>query len=225
MNLVRVNVIVEGETEESFVAGPLYSALMPFCVFLQPIILGVPGHKGGMVTYARVRGDLLRTLKQDQKAYCTTLIDLYGIGEGFPGQLLAPTASGQTRVINIETGILADIVRLIPEHRPDVRLIPYVQPYEFEGLLFSDPDALAEGMFQSALAPQIRAIRNAFANPEEINDNPMTAPSKRIKALDRGYNKIISGTLAAERMGISVIRRECPHFDSWVDRLSALTPL
>jgi hypothetical protein len=51
----RVYVIVEGATEESFVAGPLAEALWPHQVYLTPIIVGVPGHKGGRTNYARVQ--------------------------------------------------------------------------------------------------------------------------------------------------------------------------
>ena len=81
----RVVVIVEGPTEESFVKGPLAEILWPHKVYLTPIILGVPGQKGGRTNYARVRKDLLRQLKQDATAYCSTMIDFYGLGPGFPG--------------------------------------------------------------------------------------------------------------------------------------------
>ncbi len=77
--------IVEGPTEESFVSGPLAEALWPRQVYLTPIILGVPGHKGGRTNYARVQKDILRQLKQDPTAYCSTMIDFYGLGQGFPG--------------------------------------------------------------------------------------------------------------------------------------------
>jgi hypothetical protein len=110
----------------------------------------------------------------------------------------------------------------IPELRPDIRFIPYVQIYEFEGLLFSDPVALAQGMFRDDLQPKLLAIRNDFATPEDINSGDQTAPSKRIRQLDQSYNKTISGVLAAERMGINVIRAQCPRFNAWFERLAAL---
>ena len=80
----RVVVIVEGETEESFVKGPLAEAVWLHQVYLTPIILGIPGHKGARTNYVRVQKDLLRQLKQDPTAYCSTMIDFYGLGQGFP---------------------------------------------------------------------------------------------------------------------------------------------
>lgn len=77
--MTRVYVIVEGP-EESFVKGPLAEALWPHDALLIPIILGVPGHKGGRTNYARVQKDLVRQLKQDRTAYCSTMIDFYGLG-------------------------------------------------------------------------------------------------------------------------------------------------
>ena len=195
---------------------------VPFAVFLRPIVVGTPGHKGGRVTYQRVRNDVLRALKQDHAAYCSTLFDFYGLGNDFPslGQTMHDPAS--VKVDHLEKAILRDIVQRIPEFRPDARFIPYIQLHEFEGLLFSDPTVLAAAMFREDLAPKLHAIRNGFASPEEINDSPQTAPSKRIIGLNQAYNKVISGSLAAEQMGIDVIKESCPRFRAWFERLAAL---
>jgi hypothetical protein len=148
----RVVVIVEGPTEESFVKGPLAEALWRRQVYLSPIILGVPGHKGGRTNYARVQKDLLRQLKQDVTAYCSTMIDLYGLGQGFPGTPLPPNLSNIQKVEHIERAVKEDICDRIPDFHPDVRLIPYLSLHEYEGLLFSDPDALAQALKQPNLA-------------------------------------------------------------------------
>lgn len=66
------------------------------------------------------------------------------------------------------------------------------------------------------------AIRNAFASPEEIDDSPLTAPSKRVEKLVPGYTKPLLGTLAVLEIGLEAIRRECPHFGCWLGRLEAL---
>ena len=141
----RVVVIVEGATEESFVNGPLAEALWKRDVYLTPVILGVPGHKGGRPNYARVRKDLLRQLKQDAAAYCSTMIDFYGLGEGFPGTPLPQQLTNIEKVEHIERAIKDDICNRIPDFRPDVRLIPYLSLHEYEGLLFSDPGGLRPG--------------------------------------------------------------------------------
>jgi hypothetical protein len=165
-------VIVEGPTEESFVGGPLAEALWPHQVYVTPIILGVPGHKGGRTNYARVQKDLLRLLKQDRSAYCSTMIDFYGLGPGFPGTPMTPGLSNIANVERVERGILDDICGRIPDLRPDVRLIPYLSLHEYEALLFSDPAAFARGIDQPDLAQSFQAIRDGFASPEDINDSP-----------------------------------------------------
>lgn len=122
----HVFVIVEGPTEESFVKGPLAQALWPHQVYLIPIILGVPGQKGGRTNYARVQRDLLRQLKQDPTAYCSTMIDFYGLGPGFPGTPLPPHLTNIQKVEHIERAVKDDICSRIPNLRPDIRLIPYL---------------------------------------------------------------------------------------------------
>jgi hypothetical protein len=144
----RVFVIVEGAAEESFVKGPLAEALWQHEVHLIPIILGVPGHKGGRTNYARVQKDLLRQLKQDRTAYCSTMIDYYGLGEGFPNTPPPSHFANIQKVEHIERAIKDDICALIPDCRPDIRLIPYLSLHEYEGLLFSDPDAFAQVLGQ-----------------------------------------------------------------------------
>lgn len=73
------------------------------------------------------------------------------------------------------------------------RFIPFIVMHEFEGLLFSDCERFGRGIGHPELAPQFQIIRDLFATPEEINDSPLTAPSKRIEALLPGYEKPLLG--------------------------------
>jgi hypothetical protein len=191
-------------------------------VYLTPIILGVPGHRGGRTNYARVQRDLLRQLKQDPTAYCSTMIDFYGLGPGFPGTPLPPDLGNIQKVEHIERAIKDDICGRIPHRRPDVRLIPYLSLHEYEGLLFSDPDALAQAVKQPNLARRFHEVRNSFPTPEDIDDSPESAPSKRVIAIYSAYRKVIEGTLAARAVGIERMRRECEHFRNWLERLETL---
>jgi len=220
--VVRVYVVVEGPTEESFVDKILAPILWPREIYVVPRIVGVPGHKGGNANYARVKKDVLLQLKQDKTAYCSTLFDLYGLGEGFPGTPLPPNLQNIAKVTRIEQAVKADIVAQIPEFRPDVRFLPYLQLHEYEGLLFSDPDAFAIAIGQQHLRQQFETIRTQFATPEDINDGPNTAPSKRVLAEYPAYRKVLDGTLAARTVGIAKMRQECPHFRSWIESLEAL---
>ena len=56
----------------------------------------------------------------------------------------------------------------------------------------------------------------------EINDSPLTAPSKRVESLVAGYEKPLLGALAVLGIGLNAIRRECPHFNEWLSLLERL---
>jgi hypothetical protein len=138
--LSRVYVIVEGPTEEAFVSGPLAEALWSHQVYVTPRSLA------GRTKYDRVRRDIVTQLKQDRSAYCTTMIDYYGLGRGYPGTPAPAHFTNIQKVELIEHSVKEDICAQIPDYRPDVRLIPYLSLHEYEGLLFSDPDAFAEAL-------------------------------------------------------------------------------
>jgi uncharacterized protein DUF4276 len=220
--VARVYIVVEGATEESFVNQVLAPVLWARQVYPTPLIIGSPGHKGGNVNYIRVKKDVLTQLKQDRSAYCSTMFDFYGLGEGFPGTPLPPNLQGSAKVTCIEEAVKADIVAEVPELRPDVRFIPFLQFHEYEGLLFSDPVAFAAGIRQPHLSLQFEQIRLRFATPEDINDDPNTAPSKRVLQAHPAYRKVLDGTLAAQSVGVIRMRQECPHFREWIERLEAL---
>ena len=164
---MRIRVVVEGQTEEAFIKSVVAEYLQPQGVHLEPILLG---KTGGHPTYARVRKDILLHLKQETRVYCTTLLDFYGLGAGFPGTPIPRGLSSSEKAQHIERAIVTDITQEIPFFRPDLRLLPYIQMHEFEGLLFSDPAALAEGIHRPDLEGSLREIREGFETPEEIND-------------------------------------------------------
>ena len=220
--MTRVSVIVEGPTERSFVQQVLAPLLWASEIYLSATILGVPGHKGGRTNYARVKKDVLRRLKEDRTAYCTTMFDYYGLGRGFPGMPLPPYLSNVDKVIHLERAMKRDIIAEAPDLRPDVRFLPYLQLHEYEGLLFSNPEAFAKAAYQPDhpdLARQFQAIRESFPTPEDIDNNPDTAPSKRVLRLWPSYNKVVDGTRVASAVGTEAMRRECPHFRNWVESL------
>jgi len=153
------------------------------------------------------------------------MIDFYALGDGYPGM---PTPVGMRqidKVRRIEGAIQDDVCGEIPEFRPDLRLIPYLSLHEYENLLFSDPAAFAEALRRPGLAARFQDVRNNFPTPEDINDGPETAPSKRVAAVCQSYRKVIDGTLAAITVGIETMRRECPHFRDWLRRLESVSDL
>jgi hypothetical protein len=148
--------------------------------------------------------------------------DLYGLGSDFPGNPVPPSPSNIAKAAHLEQAIKADICSAIPDFRPDIRFLPYIQLHEFEGLLFSDPTAFAAAINQPQLAKSFHQTRDDFPTPEDINDNPMTAPSKRVLQVYPGYSKVLHGKAAVQAVGIETMRRECPHFRNWLERLAAL---
>jgi hypothetical protein len=223
--VARVLVVVEGQTEEAFVGNVLAPALWERNVYATAIVLGRPGHKGGRTNYERVSRDVLTFLKQDGRAYCTTMVDLYGLGAGFPGAPPPTHLSNIEKVRHIEAAFKQDICDRIPDFRPDRRFIPYLQLHEYEGLLFSDPTAFATGINQYHLARHFQQIRDDFDTPEEINNDPNNAPSKRVLAIYPGYRKVIEGTQAAKSVGIASMRTACHHFREWLEVLEGVEEL
>ena len=58
--------------------------------------------------------------------------------------------------------------------------------------------------------------------PEEINDRPETAPSKRIIKYFSSYQNPLHGCLVALDVGLDTMRARCPHFAQWLKKLEQL---
>ena len=103
------------------------------------------------------------------------------------------------------------------------RVFAYVQRHEFEALLFSDVRAFARTAVASSDAErELAAVRDQFASPEDINDSPATAPSKRIARSMPRYDKVVDGAQVAAAIGLETMRLECPRFSAWISRLESL---
>lgn len=208
--MLRVYVVVEGQTESVFVDNVLAPYYWPVEISLTAPILGTSGHKGGGVNYVRVRDHVRRLLSQDRHCRCTTLLDLYGLGRGFPGEERT-FASTAERADHLEARMIEDV--------DDARFLPYLQRHEFEALLFSDCTALSLAI--GVAREPLEAIRSAVPTPEDIDSGVDTAPSKRILRLKPGYKKVLEGNRAAQKVGIQGMREECPRFRRWTDQLAA----
>jgi hypothetical protein len=220
--MIRVHVICEGQTEEMFVNEVLSDTLRTRGLYLVPSLVGKPGHKGGALRLGRLFTDVRARLLGETKAYCTTFFDFYGLPSDFPGKREAHALPGAREKARCILDALTEYFRAELGDDPLRRFIPYVQMHEFEGLLFSDTSAFARGINQTALTGPLQTIRSAFGSPEDINDNPVTAPSKRIVKLFPGYEKPLHGSLAALEMQLDAIRRECPLFNEWIERIEGL---
>ena len=218
----RVHIICEGQTEETFVNEVLGPHLARYDVFPCASLVGKPGHKGGQVTTARMAGDIKLRLLGDPQAWCTTFFDFYGLDSKFVGKQEASSQHSYEDKARIIEAALKKHVLAATDENVIRRFAPYVQMYEFEGLLFSDPVKLAAGLYVEELEKDFVAIRKSFGTPEEINNSRTTAPSKRILELMPIYEKPLYGSLAALEVGIDTIRRECKRFNEWVGLLEKL---
>jgi len=215
----KILILVEGQTEEQFVKEVLNPHLNNYEKYLIPTIVNTkitksgPHFKGGIGSYRQFKRDLLRLLGDTSALCVTTMLDLYGLPGEFPGRQDAPDAP-YDKVQYIENAFRQDI-----DHP---RFLGNLTLHEFEGLLFTSPAEIARALYDPNKEPELTNIRASFKTPEEINDNPMTAPSKRLKGLFPIYNKPFYGIVISKRIGLHTIRAECPHFHQWVSRLENL---
>lgn len=222
--MVEVIVFAEGPTEEQFIKRLVAPAVRYLQVFVKPQLLKTSQEaRGGAITFDRLKFNARNTLRQKPDAVLTTLLDLYGLDTTFPGfEAARAKPDMDSRVEHLEASLAEALVAYVG-CRPE-RFIAHIQPYEYEGLLFSDPQALAqtEPGWQASL-PKLAAVRAAFTTPEHINDSYETKPSRRLEQLlQPGYKKTRHGPLAAERITLATMERECPHFRNWMERLRAL---
>jgi hypothetical protein len=224
--MARLHLTVEEPTEQRFAAGLLRPHLATMGVYLGGIELAAHAkkkqqvHRGGLQRYLPFRNEIARRLKEDKNSdvHFSTMIDLYALPRDFPGtDACKATQDPYRRVEGMERALAADL--------GDPRFIPYIQLHEFEAILFSDTDKIA--MYyekQVREIEQLKAQIAAFLSPERIDDDPHTAPSKRIAALIPAYGeeKTTAGPIIAAAIGLPTIRNKCPHFDAWLQRLESL---
>jgi len=220
--MIRIHVICEGQTEESFVKELLIEPFFANGILLLPALIGKPGHKGGNFKFERLLPEIKNRLLDDTSCYCTTFFDFYGLPESFPGK--RDVVANETILQKSSKVSDALVVRLTEKLGADAmrRFIPFIQMYEFEGLLFSDPEKMALGMDKPDLIEHFKHISNSFDTPEHINDSPQTAPSKRITSVIPGYEKPLMGILAALEVGLSDMRENCYLFDQWLSKIELI---
>ena len=149
------------------------------------------------------------------------MVDYYGLPRAWPGREEASALPYPENVERVERALLEDVEQAMGQAFNPSRFIPFVMIHEFEALLFSNCARFAEAINREDLTPHLQDIRDCFPNPEQIDDSPDTAPSKRIVDLIPGYQKPLMGVLAAQAIGVDAMRAECPHFDSWLEQLEA----
>ncbi len=198
--MVKLGISVEGATELGFVK----QVLIPY--LLEKGILMIPVSIGGRVSIDSIHPEINRMV--NTYGYATTLYDFYGFRK----------KSADDNKKSLEAKMLAGV-------KPELkhRVIPYVQMYEFEGLLFTSPEAIASVLENDKLVKWAQAIlKQSGHNPEAVNDSAQTAPSKRFEQ-HTDYSKVTDGPRIAKAIGIDTIRENCQGFNDWLTKIEAIT--
>lgn len=225
--MARLLIHVEGQTEEAFVRKVLRDHLSAKGYHsVEARILGNARQTGGIRSWPAARKEIVNHLRED-RGCIATMVDYYALPQklpvGWPGRAQSSALiSAEQKGLSIHDAIRDDLAAEMGKSFDPRRFVPFVVMHEFEGLLFSDCTTFSRSLGNPELEDSFRKIRENFATPEEINDSPVTSPSKRVEALVPGYQKPLYGVRAATEIGLSRIRKECPHFDGWLKQLESL---
>jgi len=214
----RVIIICEGETEQEFCKTVLSPYLLSKKIQIQAP--RIKKSMGGLVKWIDLKKQITMHLKTDVDSIVTTLIDYYGIytKHQFPKWVTAQKEIDKVKRMELlEHAMLEDI-----DNKYHYRYIPYLQLHEFEGLLFNEIDVFYQQIPEDEIVNKyvLKNTFEQFPNPEMINENKETAPSKRLQQIIKGYNKVVYGNILAECIGIERIRAKSPRFDNWIKNLT-----
>ena len=225
--MIEIIAIVEGGTEQSFVRDVLAVYLGQREMTIWPNLLGKPGRKGGIRRWEPAKKDIMNVLKGGR--YCTTMFDYYALPSDWPGRQKAKDLPYNQRGRCIESAIIEDLVSTFGDSFDSRKFIPYIQIHEFEALLFSDTAILAQTLSgltryptQDKIKSMLDKIVDDAGDPEAINDNYETCPSRRIEGIVELYGKKSTGPIIASKIGISTLSSRCDHFGKWIKQLEDL---
>lgn len=217
-----VHVLVEGQTEETFLRNVLNPYLLNYDVFLIAKIITTKyvkigkNFKGGISNYSKIRDDLHRLLRDNSVVAVTTMIDYYGLPSDFPGKDTIQGNNCFDRVSYLEKQFGKDIA--------DEKFIPFLVLHEFEAYLFTSPKYLVNAFPElgNKEKREFVQIEKSFNSPEEIDNGEMTHPSACIERLIPAYKKVIDGSIITKQIGLTAIKERCPHFNKWISSLEAI---
>ncbi|MCA9242645.1 MAG: DUF4276 family protein [Phycisphaerales bacterium] len=222
----RLNLTVEGQTEQAFATSVLGPHLERFGVFVgKPRLTGLHARRKGRIptggllnTFRHSLGDIRRWMREDRSddVRFSVMVDLYSLPRDFPGYDEAMSLSDPHDQA-------ARLGESLSKELQDPRFIPYVQVHEFEALVLADVSCLA-GWFEDAdkRIQDLASECSAFATPEHINHGRDSHPKARIKRYFSDYDENVDGPALVGQVGVSAIRQRCPHFSEWLTKLEQL---
>lgn len=214
----RLIIVCEGQTEKEFCEKTLYPYFQRNNIYVHAPL--IKKSSGGIVKWPNLKKQIENHLKQEREVFVSLLIDYYGLNNEheFPGWKESKDIPALNKKMDfIESKMLEDI-----DDSLKCRFIPYIQLHEFEGLLFNDIEFFYQNFTTEEIIgkEELEDTFNSFSNPELINNNKETAPSKRLGRIIAGYNKILFGNILAESIGLENIRTKSPRFDNWITQLN-----
>jgi hypothetical protein len=223
---LRVHIVTEGQTETNFVKKILAPYFLCLDIMLIPCTVVTKNdrkagrqYKGGISHYLKAKNDILKCLtyaRSDKNVFVSTIFDVYHLPVDFPGYYEASEINDPySRVEFLEKSLQDDI------DKGGFSFFPYLSLHEFEALLFSSIDVLAEHFFDKNVKPLMDIVLQ-YPNPELINKGEQTSPSKRILQYVPEYAKVTDGVAIAGKIGLDLLRAKCAHFDTWIKKLEDL---
>jgi hypothetical protein len=218
--------IVEGAAEQRVVQTLLAEHLATLGVRMWATLAGKPGHKGGAKPWQVVLRDIRRLARERPGRIVTTMFDFYALPADWPGRSDTSGVPVATRAQRVEEHLAAAVLRELGAAFDPSLFVPYVQMHELEALLFVDITRLGTRYIERHRAIQSLAAEVTGRSPEEINDSPHSAPSKRIIARVPEYagDKVSVAPPTLRDIGLPALRAACPHFAAWVTKLESLAP-
>lgn len=210
-----LHIIVEGQTEQEFVRELLIPYFQKHRIYsVYPTLIKASG--GGVSKYEQVQQDIAQRLRESENNIVTTFLDFFRLPNDFPDSKKCHQKNNSAQMVDcLEKALAKDF-----DNNP--RFIPYIQRHEFEALLFSSNQGFEE-YHPSCISKKTAKIIEKFSNPEDINGNPNTAPSKRLiqlfKECEEEYDKVQDGNMIALEIGLETIFHKCPGFKKWIESL------
>jgi len=206
----RVVFLVEGDTEvilvNKFIIPYFYGKGYMNPMHAQKIISNRKLHKkGGNVNYQYLVNDLNNIFSQGN-VLVTTFLDFFRLPTSFPGY----TTNSQL-ISQIEAAMLVAF-----DGNPN--FVPYIQRHEMEALFFSDIAGFEFVVDDEESLAQLQNIISLHTNPEDINGNATTAPSKRCEGIFN-YDKTADAESILDMIGLDVILSKCPRFKTWMEKI------
>lgn len=219
--MIRLRILVEGETEEDFVNEVLRDHLFKTGVVVTACHLGIGRSSRGIVSWQSASRHLRNTIREDSGLFVTTFVDYYALKNDWPGCLEAQQVAWNQRSEFFNGKVGEAMEAMMGDDWRSDQCFPFVMVHEFETLLFADPAGTAKAIGRDDLEAPIRKILEEFSSPEEINDLRETSPSHRMVKIFRDleigrYDKRVHGNVAALGVGFEALRLACPQFGNWL---------